>query len=329
MRLKTFHASSMAEAMRQVRDALGDDAIIVSSRTEKGGLVRLTAAIDEDEAAASGSAPARHAAASPFSRPSSVPDAGEELIGILLRHGTPAAVTEHFLSAAAPMSGTENSPENRLAAILADVLSFTPLPQKSPRPIVLVGLPGSGKTLAAARLAAGAVMAGMKPAVITADTIRAGGTEQLEAFTRILQLKLMTIEDTDALEDAIAANPGADLFIIDTPGINPFNEDERTMLRKLMSLPGCDAILVMPASGDAVEAIDCAKTFKSLGASRIMPTRLDIGRRFGALLSAAQATKLPICNASASPKVTDAFVETTPQYLAGLLAAGSPPEVTS
>ena len=48
MRLKSFHAPSMVEAMRLVRDALGDDAIIVATREEEGG-VRLTAAIDDVE----------------------------------------------------------------------------------------------------------------------------------------------------------------------------------------------------------------------------------------------------------------------------------------
>ena len=38
----------MVEAMRLVRDALGDDAIIVATREEEGG-VRLTAAIDDVE----------------------------------------------------------------------------------------------------------------------------------------------------------------------------------------------------------------------------------------------------------------------------------------
>lgn len=321
----------MVEAMRQVREALGDDAIIVSSRTENGGsVVRLTAAIDEDEHMdRAAHQPSETQKDAPFSKPTSIPDAGEELIEILLRHGTPAAVTERFLSAAAPMAGTENSMEERLAAILSDVLSFKPLPRgPSPRPLVFTGLPGAGKTLSIARFATQAVMAGLKPAVISADTIRAGGTEQLEAFTRILKIKLMTIEDPDALEDALAAIPAADLFLIDTPGINPFNADERLMLRKLLSLPGCDGILVMPGSGDPIEAAENAQTFLDLGVSRIMPTRLDISRRFGALLAATETTRLPLCDASASPKVTDPFIETTPKYLAGLLAAGSPLEVS-
>jgi flagellar biosynthesis protein FlhF len=44
MRLKTFTAADMSHAMQQVRDALGDDAIIVSSRQEGKGEVVVTAA---------------------------------------------------------------------------------------------------------------------------------------------------------------------------------------------------------------------------------------------------------------------------------------------
>ena len=47
MRLKTFKAPSMAEAMKMVKEHFGDDAIIVSSQKGDGGLgVRVTAAIE-------------------------------------------------------------------------------------------------------------------------------------------------------------------------------------------------------------------------------------------------------------------------------------------
>ncbi|MDE1153873.1 MAG: ATP-binding protein [Micavibrio sp.] len=48
MRLKTFQAKTMTEAMRQIKEALGDDAIIVSSKQAPGGWMRVTAAIDEE-----------------------------------------------------------------------------------------------------------------------------------------------------------------------------------------------------------------------------------------------------------------------------------------
>ncbi|MCA3417957.1 MAG: hypothetical protein INF88_03575, partial [Roseomonas sp.] len=48
MRLKLFHASTMAEAMAQIRAELGDDAIILEQRRTRHG-VEVTAALEPDE----------------------------------------------------------------------------------------------------------------------------------------------------------------------------------------------------------------------------------------------------------------------------------------
>src|SRR5271170_7791577 len=47
MRLKSFHGPSLTDAMRQVREALGENAIIVATRDDDMGGVRVTAAIDD------------------------------------------------------------------------------------------------------------------------------------------------------------------------------------------------------------------------------------------------------------------------------------------
>ena len=48
MRLKSFYAKTMTEAMQMVRENLGEDAIIVATREENGGkAVRVTAAVDD------------------------------------------------------------------------------------------------------------------------------------------------------------------------------------------------------------------------------------------------------------------------------------------
>ena len=49
MRLKSFTAKSMRDAMQMVREALGEDAIIVATREENGGSsVRVTAAVEKE-----------------------------------------------------------------------------------------------------------------------------------------------------------------------------------------------------------------------------------------------------------------------------------------
>ena len=46
-------------------------------------------------------------------------------------------------------------------------------------------------------------------------------------------------------------------------------------------------VAVLPAGGDALETADIAAAFASLGATRMIATRLDIARRYGGLLAAA------------------------------------------
>lgn len=49
MKIKTFTAAGSMEAMSQAREALGDEAVIISTETLDDGQVRVTAAVDEAE----------------------------------------------------------------------------------------------------------------------------------------------------------------------------------------------------------------------------------------------------------------------------------------
>jgi len=52
--------------------------------------------------------------------------------------------------------------------------------------------------------------------------------EQLAAFTRLLRVNLVEIEDAHALRDALTMQQGSQVFI-DTPGKNPFSEADRKL----------------------------------------------------------------------------------------------------
>jgi flagellar biosynthesis protein FlhF len=50
MRLKTFTAKTMSEAMKLVRQTLGDEAVIIATKEENGGQsVQVTAAIEQTD----------------------------------------------------------------------------------------------------------------------------------------------------------------------------------------------------------------------------------------------------------------------------------------
>lgn len=318
MRLKSFTAPSMAEAMALLRRELGDDAIIVSTQRSNGGKgVRITAALeveepDEDAALFGGAVAAIRAA--------------EAVREALTQHGTPPRLVEKLVAAA--QHTALDDPTLACAAALEGLFAFAPLPELvAPRPFMLVGPPGAGKSITVAKLAARAVIRGRHVGVITADNYRAGALEQLAAFTRILRIELRQARGAEALKRQVDAVIGAaDIVFIDSPGINPFKQADLDFLRELVETTEVEPILVMPAGGDPIEAAEIAEGFGTIGATRLFATRLDMTRRLGAILSAADAAQLMLCDASSNPHVAQGVNSLSPVTLARLIL---PPDVQS
>ena len=314
MRLKTFQAKTMTEAMRQIRDALGDDAIIVSTRDGPGGTVRVTAAVE--------------AQASSFEdvlREEEEQDengySGHEIIelvtDLLLKHRVPGLVSEKIIASAIIQNTTD--PQVALQKALARTFTFLG-PDKGPtNPLMLVGPPGAGKTLMTAKLATRAVMDGHRPTVITTDIARAGGVEQLSAFLNILELPLGQAQDARSLKAAVADAEDPSQVIIDTGGLNPFDPQEMKTLARLIAASESDAALVLAAGTDAEESAEIAMTFEILGVQRIIPTRLDFARRIGGILSAADRGGLAFGDASHTPQVADGILSLDATALSNIL----------
>jgi len=326
MRLKSIEAKSMQEALRLVKETMGDDAIIVSTREEPSGWVRITAAVEQITPT-----PEKHAglpletAATPRKTAASAaayeekldPDAVcERITDILLKHRVPGAISEKIISAAA--LDASGDPRRALAKGLARTFHFAPAEEGMHKPLILVGPPGAGKTLMTAKLAAQSVLAGRKPLVITTDINRAGAIEQLSAFLNILDLPLHTAEDPKALQ-ALLKRYAGDEVLVDTGGLNPFDPQEMKYLAKLLASGNLRAALVMPAGLDAEEAAEMAQTFDVLGVKDLIATRLDFARRLGGILSAAAKTGLALGTASHTPQVAHGTIDLTPLKLAELL----------
>jgi flagellar biosynthesis protein FlhF len=328
MRMKCFTAESMPEAIRQVRDELGDNAIIISSQRDGNG-IRVTAAIEGTEPE-----PELPAIDAPL-------DAIEAISDALDRHGTPGELAERLLRAATPLAErllraasalSVDAPIMTMAAALDSVFMFEPLPEReTARPLALIGPPGSGKTVTVAKLAARAVLANRPVNVITTDTMRAGGVDQLAAFTRILDLDLQTALDAETLTDALhAARHGNNdtLTLIDTGGANPFDGQEMEELDLLLRATDADIVLVMPAGYDCEEAAEIGRAFCRIGARRLLVTRLDAARRLGSVLVAADSAKLKFCDLSITPHVAEGLSPINPVSLARLLLPEIPPETS-
>jgi flagellar biosynthesis protein FlhF len=209
-----------------------------------------------------------------------------------------------------------------LSGALAAVYSFAPVAdQGRSRPLMLVGPPGAGKTMAVAKLAARAVMAQRPVNLVTSDTVRAGAIEQLAAVARVLGLELKTADSAARLASLVLKAAPDAVTLIDSSGVNPYSTADRRELTALLAAAGAEPVLVMPAGGDALDAIDQARIFRDLGCSRMAVTRLDLTHRLGSVLAAADAARLGFAEAGVAPEIADGMIPFNPVVLARRLIA--------
>jgi len=304
MRLRNFTAPSMHEAIALVREELGPEAIIVSTEDDDGA-VRVTAALEEAE---------------PRPQRASDTDVTDQLSEALAANGVPGGLSEKLLMASLTFEADDVLVS--LSGALAAVYSFAPVAdQGRSRPLMLVGPPGAGKTMAVAKLAARAVMAKRPVNLVTSDTVRAGAIEQLAAVARVLGVELNTADSAARLASLLLKAAPDAVTLIDSSGVNPYSTADRRELTALLAAAGAEPILVMPAGGDALDAIDQARIFRDLGCSRMAVTRLDLTQRLGSVLAAADAARLGFAEAGVAPEISNGMIPFNPVVLARRLIA--------
>ncbi len=315
----------MKEALQMVREALGDEAIIVATREIEnavgGRMTHITAAV-EREMQIYDDAEAKANPDNWLYENEESDDGGsiasEAITDAMLRHAVPDDVINHILSCAIVFD--EEEPRLAVMASMQNLFDFEPFENQAlSDPIILAGPSGAGKTLACAKLAARGLINGLDIAVITTDVERAGGREQLEAFTRLMQIDLVTAATPTELKTALMALGNKDQIIIDTAGTNPFDQSSVDRLSGFINVKKTDPVLVMPANINADEAAETAEIFSQIGVKKLLPTRVDASRRLGSILAAAYYGRMALTDFSATPKVADGLSRLTPKRLTQLL----------
>jgi flagellar biosynthesis protein FlhF len=311
MRLRSFTAPTIADAMQLVRNELGADAVILSTqRLDKGEGVQVTAGLEAPERMGDSLVPGA----------AGTIEAVDAVGAALEFHGLPPVIADRLLTAAADL--LVEDPVMALAGALDAQFGFARLDALIGRePIMLVGTPGAGKTATIAKLAARARLENRRVVAVTCDVFRAGAVEQLATYAKMLEIQAYRAKDAAALAAALAAAPQDALVLIDTVGSNPLDGDEMGRLAEYIAAAEAQPILVLAAGGDVVESADCAAAFSELGARRLIATRIDAARRLGGVLSAAQIGKLTLAALGTSPQIASGLGPVNPVSLARLMMA--------
>jgi flagellar biosynthesis protein FlhF len=293
--------------MRQVRAVLGEDAVILSTE-QVGTQVKLTAAIEP-------AAPAVTAASAPRV-------AGDEIEPALSYHGVPKVLADRLLATASELEG--GSPQQALTAALRARFDFRSLIERKPgKPILLAGLPGAGKSATLAKLVARAKVNGWAATAITCDLAKAGAIEQLATYAKALEIPAFRAKDAATLRRAVAKADANGLVLIDTLGTNPLKVDDLARLRELAEAAVADIVLVMAAGGDVTESAELAAAYADAGATRLIATKVDVARRYGGILAAAEAGRLAFAGLGTSPEIASGLATLRADQLCRLILPAS------
>ncbi len=331
MRLKTFNAPDIHDAMNLIRESMGDDAVIISTTPNpQGPGIRVTVAADSGSKGKAESFDSKLPQFTPLFAPNTVraayqPDTlARDIAKILGYHSLPDYLANKLIETAKYILGHDPSVMPDAGSVLSSVLDstfqFDPLPIHAERfRIMLVGTPGIGKTMCIAKIAAQIAMEKKKVMVITTDNKRAGGVEQLSAFTNILGLELHIAGSRNELRRILQESDYISRILIDTAGTNPYDSEELKDLSQFIGLEGVDTVFATPAGADCREMEDIARAFSLLGVKKLLVTRADTARRFGSILTAATAGNFAYTNVTSTARVIGEFQPMTPSLLASLL----------
>lgn len=196
---------------------------------------------------------------------------------------------------------------------LKNLLGGTAVPlalSGSPAVIMLVGLQGSGKTTASAKLALHLRKMGRHPVLVGADVYRPAAKDQLKILADQLQIPSFTIDDSP-LAIAIAARDQAqvetwDTLILDTAGRLQIDDLLMAELEELRSQLKPAEVMYVADAMSGQEAVNVAGAFhEKLGITGIIFSKIDGDARGGAALSIRQVTDIPIKFLSTGEKPTD------------------------
>jgi len=257
------------------------------------------------------------AGSAPFTWPS---DDLSFLAEVLRTQHAPQPLIERLIAHAAAPDRTVSAAE-RLEHALGAHYHFLSLDDALRLPaLLIVGPPGAGKTALVAKLSAR--LDPRRALAVSVDTGNVAGLAQLEEYIKALGMALAVAEDAAALRDAVG---GAEhrTVIIDTPATLAGDTAAEDQLRKWKGAAGAEIVLALPADLDAAEAAAFGAWAGGIGAKLMIATRLDLVRRVGAVLAAADAGGLAPIAASLAPHFAYGLKALTPALLARRILTGA------
>lgn len=335
-----FFGVTSREAMRQVRLALGPEALIISNRRVNGGVEVIAA----DPGAADSLAPQSAAPAVTAEQSVSVQleqqmsslraqlssqmetllwgDSLREHIPVftayqrLIAMGYSASLARQLLTQL-PRDLDESAAwrwvQQELAARLP-VMSATEACLNPGATIALVGPTGVGKTTTLAKLTYHCVQryGAQRVALISTDNYRVGAHEQLKIYAKLLKVPIHIVQTEAEFRQAVLAYGPETTLLIDSVGVSQRDDFVRAQASLLASSArAVQRFLVVSAASSSETLDEVGRAYKTDGGRPLkgcIVTKLDEATIYGPVVDMALRYQLPIAFITHGQKVPEDLI---------------------
>ncbi len=327
MKVKRYVGSSEYEVMNKLKNELGSDAIILSTRTvrQKGflgffkkPLIEVVAAYEK-----------RNSSGRKDRSDENLLKINRELDDIkrmvaqisvskddnqvhpkvkrywikLIENGVDSSIATSIFKRLSDQINLDNKDDYTIGKIVRQVIAESigdsepiNITKSSQKIIFLVGPTGVGKTTTLAKLAAQVVLSGnYDVGLVTSDTYRIAAVEQLRTYSDILKVPLEVIYTEEDMYKALVTFKDKDVIFVDTTGRNHREIKEDDEIFSIMnSINNKEIYLLLSLNTDFTALKSIVKHYSFIDSFKIIFTKLDESETMGNILNIKYLTNKPV-----------------------------------
>lgn len=350
MRIKKFTANNYADALAQVKRELGDEALIMSTRSIKppnaplssrnvASKVEITAAVEFEEPAVSteelnldegSNLDMKSLIFNLLSEQGQAQTLGLkpnqfETYSHLVENGLDEKLASRILKKSKGQDGERPEKEKlRAMDLMKKVIPFEGeinLQEEGPKLVAFVGPTGVGKTTTIGKVAADyAFRKNKKVALVSLDTYRLGAVDQLQIYGDIMKLPVEVAGGKEDLREIVSRHSDKDLILIDTTGRSHRDKDYSRQLKEIFNaVGGVETHLVLSVTAQEKLFTTTFQQFSPIGVDRVLFTKLDEGLSFGPLFNFSVRSRVPLSYFTVGQNVPEDLEVAVPEKVISLI----------